>query len=163
MMLTIVSLALRSPILGMHELGGCGVTGGYSIMFWYICNVDLGVALYWPLKESVSAGSGDGSVSLGAEFLAIWGEYGGSERQNSSILDVGTPGGSNDVCTIGIKGGSNGACTVGIKELEVVSGMNSSPSLETRNSLATLRSKRISDFRSGGGTADHLTGSLLTN
>ena len=38
-----------------------------------------------------------------------------------------------------------------------------SPSLETRNSLATLRSKRISDFRSGGGTADHLTGSLLTN
>ena len=38
-----------------------------------------------------------------------------------------------------------------------------SPSLETRNIFATLRSKRISDFRSGGGTADHLTGSLLTN
>ena len=100
-MMLIVSLTIRSPILGMHELGGCGVTGGYSIMFWYICNVDLGVALYWPLKESVSAGSGDGSVSLGAEFVAIWGEYGGSERQHSSILDVGTPGGSNDVCTEG--------------------------------------------------------------
>ena len=101
MMLAIESLALRSPILGIHELGGCGVTGGYSIMFWYICNawMDLGVALYWPLKESVSTGSGDGSVSLGAEFVAIWGKYGGSERQHSSILDVGTPGGSNDVCT----------------------------------------------------------------
>ena len=100
-------------------------------MFWYICNVDLGVVLYWPLKESVSAGSGDGSVSLGAEFVAIWGEYGGSERQHSSILEVGTPGGSDDACTVGIKdactagikGGSNDACTVGIKELEVVSGM----------------------------------------
>ena len=29
--------------------------------------------------------------------------------------------------------------------------------------FATLRSKRISDFESGGGTADQLTGSLLTN
>ena len=38
-----------------------------------------------------------------------------------------------------------------------------SPSLETRNIFATLRSKRISDFVSGGGTADHLTGSPLTN
>ena len=100
MMLAIVSLALRSPILDMHELGGCGVTGGYSIMFWYICNVDLGVALCWPLKESVSAGSGDGSVGLGAEFLAIWGEYGGSERQHSSTMEVGTPGGSDDACTV---------------------------------------------------------------
>ena len=108
-------------------------------MFWYICNLDLGVALYWPLKESVSAGSGDGSVSLGAEFLAIWGEYGGSERQHSSILDVGTPGGSNDVCTVGIKGGSNGACTVGIKELEVVSGMNSESSGLVASTLGLMR------------------------
>ena len=38
-----------------------------------------------------------------------------------------------------------------------------SPSLETRNIFATLCSKHISDFESGGGTADHLTGSPLTN
>merc|ERR1712086_239829 len=55
MMLAIVSLAFRSSILGIHELGGCAVTGGYSIMFWYICSpwMRLGVALYWPLTESV--------------------------------------------------------------------------------------------------------------
>ena len=39
----------------------------------------------------------------------------------------------------------------------------SSPSLETRNIFATFCSKHISDFESGGGTADHLTGSPLTN
>ena len=50
-----------------------------------------------------------------------------------------------------------------VRELDAPSRPSDSPSLETRNSLATLRSKRISDFRSGGGTADHLTGSLLTN
>ena len=100
MMLTIVPLAFRSPILGMHELGGCAVTGGYSIIFWYICNawIHLGVVVYWSLTVSVPAGSGDGSVSLGPEFVAIWDEHGGSGRQY--------------------------ARTVGIEELEVVSGMN---------------------------------------
>merc|ERR1712086_556139 len=83
MMLTIVSLAFRSSILGMHELGGCAVTGGYSIIFWYICNawIHLGVVVYWSLTVSVPAGSGDGSVSLGPEFVAIWDEHGGSVRQ----------------------------------------------------------------------------------
>ena len=67
MMLAIVPLAFRSSILGIHELGECAVTGGYSIMFWYICNawMHLGVVLYRLLKESASAGSSDGSVSLG--------------------------------------------------------------------------------------------------
>ena len=47
MMMAIVPLAFRSSILGIHELGGCAVTGGYSIIFWYICNawMHLGVAL----------------------------------------------------------------------------------------------------------------------
>ena len=130
-MLVMVPLVLRSSILGVHELGGCAVTGGYSIMFWYICDawMHLVVVVYWLLKESASAGSSDGSVSLGPGSVAIWNEYGGSGRQYRSILAVGTPGVSNDACTVactgGIKGVSNDTCAVGIKEPEVVRGMSS--------------------------------------
>ena len=83
MMLVMVPLELRSSILGVHELGGCAVTGGYSIMFWYICDawMHLVVVVYWLLKESASAGSSDGGVSLGPGSVAIWNEYGGSGRQ----------------------------------------------------------------------------------
>jgi len=53
--------------------------------------------------------------------------------------------------------------TAGAAGTVTLEGWADSPSLETRNNFATLRSKRISDFVSGGGTADHLTGSPLTN
>ena len=83
MMLVMVPSVLRPSIFGVHELGGCAVTGGYSIMFWYICDawMNLVVVVYWLLKESASTGSSDGSVSLGPGSVAIWNEYGGSGRQ----------------------------------------------------------------------------------
>ena len=53
MMLAVVPLAFRSSILGIHELGGCAVTGGYSIMLWFICKLlELNVT-DWKVRENL--------------------------------------------------------------------------------------------------------------